>query len=133
MSFLSDFGISFLKFLLILILTFNCILLHLEDIFCAINLNYSEACLRVSIAVMKHHDQNQLGEEGVYLACNPHHYSSSKEVRAGALRPKLMQRPWRDATYWFAPHGLLCLHFYTILNVEFLVDCSFLSLLHFAH
>jgi hypothetical protein len=29
--------------------------------------------------------------------------------RAGARRQELVQRPWRDAAYWLAPHGLLSL------------------------
>jgi hypothetical protein len=39
-------------------------------------------CLRVIIAVMKHHDQsNGFGEEWVYPVYFPHHSSSSKEIR----------------------------------------------------
>ncbi|KRX28812.1 hypothetical protein T09_9811, partial [Trichinella sp. T9] len=37
-------------------------------------------CLRDTIAVMKHHDQKQLGEERVYLANT---CMSLKEVRTG--------------------------------------------------
>ena len=29
--------------------------------------------------------------------------------RAGTWRQVLMQRPWRDAAYWLAPHGSLSL------------------------
>jgi hypothetical protein len=36
-----------------------------------------------------------------------------KEIRTGTWRWELMQRPWRGAAYWFAPHGLLSLLSYT--------------------
>jgi len=47
-------------------------------------------CLRVCIAVVKHHDQKQLVGK-----------------RAGTWRQELMQRPGRSAVYGVAPHGLL--------------------------
>jgi hypothetical protein len=30
-------------------------------------------------------------------------------TKAGTWRQELMQRPWRNAAYWLAPHGLLIL------------------------
>ena len=73
-------------------------------------------CLRVSIAVMKHHVQKQLGEERVYV---PHSsfiqqfVTKSNEGRnwswTGTWRQELMWRPQRSAAYWLAPNDLLCL------------------------
>ena len=63
----------------------------------------------------KHHGQKQPGVERAVWLVFPNHCSSLKEVRAEtkdrarAWRQKLMQRPWRGAAYWFAPHGLLSL------------------------
>ena len=51
--------------------------------------------VRVSIAVMKQHDQSSLGREGLIQLTLPHHCSSLKEDRAGTWRQELMQRPWR--------------------------------------
>jgi hypothetical protein len=41
--------------------------------------------------------------------------SSSRE---GTCRQELMQRPWRDATYCLAPHGLLSLLSYRTQNYQ---------------
>jgi hypothetical protein len=75
--------------------------------------------IRVTIAVMKHHDHKQLQKERFYSA-----YISTilliiegsrnrSSNRAGAWRQELMQRPWKSAGYWGAPHGLLSLLSYT--------------------
>jgi hypothetical protein len=32
---------------------------------------------------------------------------SRNSSKTGTWRQKLMQRPWRDAAYWLAPHGFL--------------------------
>jgi hypothetical protein len=53
--------------------------------------------VRANIAVMKHRDQRQVGEERVYLAYTLNPCSSLKEGRAGTWRQELMQRPWRGA------------------------------------
>jgi hypothetical protein len=54
-----------------------------------------------------------MGKEMIYLA-----YLSTllfiikanqDSNRAGTWRQELMQRPWRSAAYWLAPHGLLSL------------------------
>jgi hypothetical protein len=76
---------------------------------------YFEICLRVTTAVIKHHDQKHLGKERVYLA-----YTSTSLViikrsqdrnssRAENWRQELMQRPWKGAVYWLAPYDLLVL------------------------
>ena len=40
--------------------------------------------VKVSIGMIKHHDQMQLGKESVYFWLTlPHHSSSLKEVKAG--------------------------------------------------
>jgi hypothetical protein len=64
---------------------------------------------------MKHRDQKAVREERVYSA----HTSTAWFIfggsqvrnsnRAGTWRQELMQRPWRGAAYWLAPHGLLSL------------------------
>jgi hypothetical protein len=69
----------------------------------------------VIIAVIKHHDQKQVGEERVHLAV----FSTALSIikvsqgrdsnRAGSLSQELMQSPWRSAAYWLTPHGLLSL------------------------
>jgi hypothetical protein len=75
--------------------------------------HFMEECLRVTIAGMKHHDQKGVGEEKAYSA-----YTSislfiiegsqgRNSNGAGAWRQELMLRPWRNAAYWLAPHGLL--------------------------
>jgi hypothetical protein len=62
--------------------------------------------VRVTIAVTKHHDQNNLGRKGFIRLTLPHHCSSSKESRTGT---QAGQEPggWRDAVYWLVPEGLL--------------------------
>lgn len=39
--------------------------------------------IRVSIAVMRHHDKNKLGREGLIQLTLPHHCLLLKEVRTG--------------------------------------------------
>jgi hypothetical protein len=71
----------------------------------------SSVLVRVSIAVMKHQDRKQLGEERVYFT----HHSSIEQHEGrnlngtGTQRQGLMQRPWRGDSYWLAPHGSLSL------------------------
>jgi hypothetical protein len=70
-------------------------------------------CLRVTIAVMKHHDQKQPGEERVCLAYSPISLFTTEgrqdrnSNRAETWRQRLMQKPWQRAAYWFALLGLL--------------------------
>lgn len=40
-------------------------------------------CLRVSIAVMKHHEKSNVGRKGLIQLTLSHHSSASKEVRTG--------------------------------------------------
>jgi hypothetical protein len=47
-----------------------------------------EACIGLSIAVIKHHHQKQVGEERVYLASTATFGSSLKEVRTGTQTEK---------------------------------------------
>ena len=71
---------------------------------------------RVTIAVMKHHDQKQAGEKG-FIWLIPLHHSplveeekSREELKqAGTWRQELMQRSWRNTVYWLIQHGLLSL------------------------
>jgi hypothetical protein len=70
--------------------------------------------IRFMVAVMKHHNQKHTGKEKAYLNWestslliirgSPDKNSAS---RGGSWRQELMQRLWRDAAYWLAPHGLL--------------------------
>ena len=74
--------------------------------------------LRVSLAAMKHHDLKATwggeGRFGLHF-----HITVSQDRhpnRAGTWRQELMQRPWRGAAYWLAPHGLLSLLSYRNLD-----------------
>ena len=65
--------------------------------------------VRVSIAVMKQHDQKQVGEERVYLvyvfmALSVMEGSQDRNSNmAGTWRQELMQRPWWRVAFWLAP------------------------------
>lgn len=71
--------------------------------------------VRVAIAVMKHRDQKQVGEESVHLAC----FSTvlfiikgsqgGNSNRGGTLRQEPVERPRRSATHRLTPHCLLSL------------------------
>jgi hypothetical protein len=73
------------------------------------------SCLRVTIAVMKHHNQKQTKKARVNLVYTSRSQSITegsqgrKSNRAGTCEQELMQRPQMDAAYWLAPHGLLSL------------------------
>ena len=45
---------------------------------------WESVLVRVTIAVTKHHDQNQVGQVRVYKGSTPHCCSSLKEVRTGS-------------------------------------------------
>lgn len=63
--------------------------------------------LRVSIDVIKHHNQKQLGEK---MVCFLTAYNSlSKEVEAETFRQDVMQRLLRSNDYWLALHHFLSL------------------------
>jgi len=55
----------------------------------------------------------QVGEERVYSAYTfhiaVHHQRKSGQELKQVRKQELMQRPWRDATYWLASPGLLSL------------------------
>jgi hypothetical protein len=56
--------------------------------------------------------KKQVGEERVYSAYTSILLFITKEVRTGTKqvrKQELMQRPWRDFTYWLASPGLLSL------------------------
>ena len=61
-------------------------------------------------SLTRHHEH--LGEKGLFYP-QFHmtvHYQSSESgnsSKAGTWRQELMQRPWRGAAYWLAPHSLL--------------------------
>ena len=64
----------------------------------------------VTIAVMEHHGQKQVGEERGYLFICSHFYITVQDRdanRAGIWSQELMQRPWMGAVYWHSPHALL--------------------------
>ena len=66
--------------------------------------------LRVCTAEMKHRDHKAVGKERAYSAYIYIFFhswrKSGQELRAGTLRQKLMQRPWRNAAYWLAFQSL---------------------------
>jgi hypothetical protein len=76
------------------------------------------SCLRISIAVTKHHDQKaSWGEKGLFdlhfRIAVYHQRKSGQETRQGwSWRQELMQRLWRSAAYWLASSGFLSLHSY---------------------
>jgi hypothetical protein len=59
--------------------------------------------------------KKQVGEENVYSAYTftllfiTQGSQDRNSLRAGTCRQELMQRPWRDVTYWLASPGLLSL------------------------
>jgi hypothetical protein len=59
--------------------------------------------------------KSNMGRKGLISLTVPYYSLSSKEVRTEThtgqepWRQELMQRPWRDAAYWLASHGFLCL------------------------
>ena len=63
---------------------------------------------RESIAVIKHDDYNQLGEELVlsYSVESVHYPGNAEELKAGTWKQEL-KRLWRNATYKLVSEGLL--------------------------
>ena len=57
--------------------------------------------------------KKQVGEERVYSAYTSHiavHHQRTSGLELKQVRKQeLMQRPWRDVTYWLASPGLLSL------------------------
>jgi hypothetical protein len=57
--------------------------------------------------------KKQVGGKGVYSACTFHitvHHQRQSGLKLKQVRKQeLMQRPWKDAAYWFASPGLLSL------------------------
>jgi len=62
----------------------------------------------VTIAVVKHNDQKQVGEERVYFAYDftPLFITEGSRGRKSNSR-NLETQTREDAAYWLAPHGLL--------------------------
>lgn len=58
-----------------------------------------------SVAVMKHRDQKQLGEERGFFGLLFH--ISEGEGSGQELKQEQRQDPWESAVYWLAPHALL--------------------------
>jgi hypothetical protein len=56
--------------------------------------------------------KKQVGEERLHFHIAVHHQRKSGEELTLGRKQKLMQRPWRDATYWLASPGLLSLFSY---------------------
>lgn len=65
--------------------------------------------------MIKHHGQNQLGEEWVYFIFHFQVIVCHREIqnresrRLGTWRQELKHKPWRNIFYWLAPHVLLSL------------------------
>jgi hypothetical protein len=81
-----------------------------------------KTCLRVTIAVMKHHDKSKLGRKGLFglhfqiTVYHGRNIEDRDSSRAGIWRQELKQRPWKDTAYWLASRGLLSLLSYRIQN-----------------
>jgi hypothetical protein len=75
---------------------------------------FSKISLNKIVYVLVRAPWSNLGSQGFIQLTLPHHCSSSKEVRPETWRQELMQRPWRGAAFWLAPHGLLSLLSYRI-------------------
>jgi hypothetical protein len=71
--------------------------------------------VRVSILAQNNMTKKQVGEERVYSAYTfhtaVHHQRKSGLELKQVRKQELMQRPWRDVTYWLASPGLLSLIF----------------------
>ena len=69
--------------------------------------------VRVSIPVQNIMTKKQIGEQRVYSAYTfhiaVHHQRKSGLELKQVRKQELMQRPWRDVTYWLASPGLLSL------------------------
>jgi hypothetical protein len=77
-----------------------------------------DVLFRIAVAVMKHHDQRNLGRKGFTWLALPHHCSSSMEVRTGT---QTGQEP--GVKSWCRSHeGLL-------LPTLFTMACSVCSLI----
>lgn len=67
--------------------------------------------VRISIALMKHYDQSNLGEERVNLASLllfiTEGSQEANSSRAGTWKQELVQGPWMGVAYWLSPHTLL--------------------------
>ena len=61
----------------------------------------------LEVAVIKLHDLSKVGRRGIIWLVLPHHCASLKEVGTGSWKQELMQRLWKGAAYWLAPHDLL--------------------------
>jgi hypothetical protein len=61
--------------------------------------------------VIKHYDPKQFREkfEDLFQLTVPYHSPPLRIFRVGIWRQELMQKPWRRAVYWLAPHDLLSL------------------------
>jgi hypothetical protein len=64
--------------------------------------------VRVTVAVLKHHDQSNLGRKGFIRLMPPHHSSSSEEVRTG-IQAGQEPRATKGCCLLAAPPGLLSL------------------------
>jgi hypothetical protein len=84
--------------------------------------------VRVSIPAQNSMTKKQFGEERVYSAyTSTLLFTKGSQDRVGTWRQELMQRPWRDVTYWLASPGLLSVLSYRgLIERPFLKGTSFL-------
>lgn len=69
--------------------------------------------VRVTVAVMKQHDEKQVGEKWVYFVYTSMSQFITEEVRVGThAGQEAGGRSWRSAAYWLGPYGLLSLLLY---------------------
>jgi hypothetical protein len=61
-------------------------------------------CLRVSIPAQNIMTKKQVGEERVYSAYTFHYHERKSGLELTQVRKQelMVQRPWRDVTYWLA-------------------------------
>ena len=67
------------------------------------------ALVRVTFAVMRHHDQKKVGEGRIYLAYASISLFITERMSGQEARQEQMQRLWRGGAYWLVLHGLLSL------------------------
>ena len=82
--------------------------------------------VRVTIAVMKHHDQDKLKRKGLIFLTAPYSSSLSKAVKQELTQGKNLEagadaEATEGSAYWITPHGLLWLLSYRTQD-QFMAD-----------
>ena len=83
---------------------------------CGVCVFQNSAAVSVRVSIPAQNQEASWGEEGLISL---HFHIAVHRQRKSGLEPRqvrkqgMMQRPWRDVTYWLASPGLLSLLFYT--------------------